>query len=246
MASLTWLEYFQTPAGQTDLVWQEKTFARFSINKNGDRALQVAMPEINALTRTAIRTCVLACDRCVSRSDDRRIAVLCSSRQIPFADASFDLITWPHGFDATSEPNKTLSEIVRLLAPNGILLTTFFNDSGSWALLKKIRRASPLPTDATPIGVQKAKSFFDAVGLTCEEGHFGVYGINKFPTHAQKPAIEKAGDRWWPTLSNIVFLAARKNDVRPGLVGKVTFSVNPVNGGKRALIGSENNKTQVS
>ena len=36
--------------------------------------------------------------------------------------------------------------------------------------------------------------------------------------------IDKAGDRWWPTLSNVILLSARKVDASATLVGKVNFA----------------------
>ena len=76
-----------------------------------------------------------------------------------------------------------------------------------------------------------------AAGLTVEGGFYGVYGTasQKERTETTEKAsnllptgLDLAGNRWWPTLSNVVILTARKKVSGMTLVGRAAFSKSAV------------------
>lgn len=222
-STLTWNSYFNTNAGITDRLWQQRTFARLTKNFSGDRALQLGFPDTETLNATSITMRVLNCD-CVRFIDhDARIPVLAEASALPFEDASFDLITWPHGLDAAENAQEVLSEISRVLAPNGVLLTTFFNRNGSWKLLEKFGHQSPLPQGVAGVTVSEARALVADVGLTYTGGNYGVYAVNSHPENDEPLRLDLAGDRWWPALGNMIMLSAKKMDRTMTLVGRVNF-----------------------
>ena len=123
---------------------------------------------------------------------------------------------------------ETLSEISRVLAPNGVLVLSFFNPMGAWHLKEKLFCSSrTLPDHSAGVSMTQAKNLIAQTGLTLEGGNFGVYAVNPRvgENNVRLPSwLDKAGDRWWPTLSNVIVLSARKNDAGLTLVGKVNFA----------------------
>ena len=228
--SLNWETFLVTAPGRTTLAWEQGAFARFVANKTGDRALQIGLWTLNTLEkspighRIAVDDVVQALD-----ADDLRVRLLAQSQALPLEGESCDLVTWPHGLDLHPESARaTLDEIVRVLAPNGLLVLSFFNPMGIWNLRQKLFCASRLlPDNAADFNMVRTKAMIAQAGLTLEGGNFGVYAVNTKAdeTNVRLPSwLDKAGDRWWPTLSNVIVLSARKTDAGLKLVGKVNFA----------------------
>ena len=51
-----------------------------------------------------------------------------------------------------------------------------------------------------------------------------MYGISSKTGTFEKPALELAGDRWWPVLGNLVILVAKKRVSGIKLIGKAQFT----------------------
>ena len=118
-----------------------------------------------------------------------------------------------------------------MLAPNGLFVTTFFNSIGSWKLRELFLRSSHiLPEHSAAVSMSAIKSATVHAGFRLEGGNFGVYAVDRSAKPEAGPSprlpswIDKAGDRWWPTLSNVVLLSARKVTSGMTLVGKVNFA----------------------
>lgn len=218
----TWNTYFNSNAGITDRLWQQETFARLVKNYPGNRALQVGFTDTETLNACPITMRVLACDSVRFINHDTRVPVLATDTELPFESDCFDLITWPHGLDATENAEESLAEIARVLAPNGVLLTTFFNRTGAWNFMQKLGFKSPLPCPG--FTVTQARTMVANAGLTYMGGNYGVYAINRHPERCDRLKLDLAGDRWWPTLGNMIMLSARKMDSTMTLVGKINFA----------------------
>lgn len=227
--TLDWETFLVTAPGRTTLAWEEGACARFVANKTGDRALQIGLWKLNALAKSPIGHRIAVADEVqVLAPEDLRVRLIAQSWALPLADESCDLVVWPHGLDMY--PNKaaeTLSEITRVLAPNGLLVLSFFNPMGAWHLREKLFSSKILPNHSASISMTQAKSLVTQAGLTLEGGNFGVYAVNDHAadTNVRLPSwLDKAGDRWWPTFSNVIVLSARKNDAGLKLVGRVNFA----------------------
>ena len=228
-----WETFFASPAGRTAAAWERGAYARFVSSKAGDRALQVGLARLNPLEKSPIAHRIALTEEPEAiAGDDLRLQVLGLPWQMPFENECCDAVALPHAFDLHPDRiDDTLDEIWRVLAPNGVLVTTFFNSIGSWKLREFVFRSSHiLPERAAVISMAQAKGALVRAGFKIEGGNFGVYAID----HAARPQaeprprlpswIDKAGDRWWPTLSNVVLLSARKNVAGMTLVGKVNFA----------------------
>lgn len=242
--TLDWDTFLLTAAGRTVLSWEEGAFARFVGNKTGDRALQIGLWHLDALAKSPIgHRIAVAQEVQALLPDDLRVRVLAKTEALPFANESCDIVVWPHGLDMTASPKEALAEITRVLAPNGLLVLSFFNPMGAWKLREKFLRAAKLlPDNSAGVSMIQAKQLIAKAGLTLKGGNFGVYAVSPKPDAAgvRLPSwIDKAGDRWWPTLSNVIVLSARKTDAGLKLVGKVAFSPAKAAKGAQAVIRKE-------
>lgn len=231
MRSVTWETFLASPAGQTVLAWEEGACARFLANKSGDRALQIGLGALNPFAASPITHRILIDDTVHANADshDFRCRVLAQANALPLGDECCDVIVLAHTFDRhPKELQATLSEAARVLAPNGLLISLFFNAMGSWALREKVFPTRKiLPDGAAGIPIIAVKEAVQKAGLSLEGGNFGVYAVSpgKNSANVRLPGwLDKAGDRWWPTLSNVILLSARKVGVKPTLVGKVNFA----------------------
>ena len=243
--TVSWISFFSTDAGKTCAEWELAAFSSISRALAGSRAIQIGCHAINALTGCAIAHQILVSEDIPARlSSDIRAPVIASAQAIPLAADCADLVLWPHGLDAAEDKTACLAEITRILSPNGILITSFLNASGPWSMKRRLFGTSEcIPEPASLVTVGEAKRLITSSGLTLEGGRFGVYTANPGaqpssprPVNSLKPTwLDKAGDRWWPTLGNMAILVARKRTVGMTLVGKAAFSDSRVRSGKRAL-----------
>lgn len=229
-----WETFFASAAGRTVAAWERGAYARFVAAKLGDRALQIGLAaDLDPLEKSPIAHRIALSEEVVAIApDDLRLQVLGLPWSMPFENECCDVVALPHGFD--QHPDKIdamLEEIYRVLAPNGLFVTTFFNSIGSWKLREFFPRASHiLPEHSASASMSAIKGAMAHAGFRLEGGNFGVYAIDRSarPEAGSTPRlpswIDKAGDRWWPTLSNVVLLSARKVTSGMTLVGKVNFS----------------------
>ena len=76
------------------------------------------------------------------------------------------------------------------------------------------------------------KALVSRAGLTVEGGFYGVYGTTEGGKTGLLPSkLDLAGNRWWPTLSNVVLLTARKKVQGMTFVGRAAFADNKVRAG---------------
>ncbi len=232
-----WETFFASAAGQTAARWEHGAYARFAAAKTGDRALQIGLAaHLNPFEKSPVAHRIVLTEEVEAvPADDLRLQVLGLPWQIPLADDCCDIVALPHAFDMHPDRiDAVLAETYRVLAPNGLLVTTFFNSIGSWKLREVLLRSSHiLPERSATIPMSAVKGAILHAGFKLEGGNFGVYAVDRSSHPARGGAeavsrlpswIDKAGDRWWPTLSNVVLLSARKLAGGMTLVGKVNFS----------------------
>ena len=214
----TWADFFTQPAGQTVLAWEAAAYGAVVRNKLGDRAIQLGLEPIDTLSASPITHRVLVTDNIVAQgAHDLRVPLVAEEWALPLANECADLVVWPHGFDRNRENFRdVLAEIERILEPNGLLVTTLFNTTGCWCLRSKVLHTrSILPDHAACVPMNTAKLALMESKLAIEGGCFGVYGINPHCYETAKDDrlptwVDKAGDRWWPSLSNVILLVARR------------------------------------
>lgn len=222
---INWSDFLATPHGKTVAAWEAAACAKIGMRCGGDAALQLGTPELNNLTRCAISLQILANPDYVALSGrDVRLLIGANSTALPLASESIDFAVWPHGIESENAA-ATLSELYRVLSGEGILLVTLFNAAGTWSVKRFFGKAPELP--APLITNTAAQTLIKNAGFSLEGGRFGVYGVTP-GADPENPDLkdtvwDQAGDRWLPTLGNVILLIAKKRTSNIKLVGKAAF-----------------------
>ncbi|MFZ5521313.1 MAG: class I SAM-dependent methyltransferase [Pseudomonadota bacterium] len=243
-----WLD---SPAGRLLQQWEQAELDRAVADIFGFHALQLGLPELDALraNRMAHRWIALdhayaawpvrgetalgaspvpreACAPAAHRSDVP-IALRCDFHALPFPANSLDLVVLPHALELASDPHETLREVERVLVPDGRVVIIGFNPASLWGAWQRAGRWGARSACVLPqgefIGYWRLRDWLRLLGLQVETGCFGCY----------RPAwrserwldrlawMERVGERWWPVLGGVYFIVAVKRVRGMRLVGKL-------------------------
>jgi SAM-dependent methyltransferase len=235
--------FLASPPGRYILDWEQSHFDALVADIFGYHALQLGLPEIDALreNRMPLRLCASdrfpASDRFVAAAaaDGNpgggsvvavrpRVAAINDFAELPFASQSIDLVVMPHNLEFAPEPHQVLREVDRVLVPEGHLIISGFNPTSLWGVRHATVRlgATPfLPAEGQLISLSRIKDWLKLLSFEASRGRFGCYvpwarterwlGRWRF--------MERAGDRWWPVLGSVYFVAAVKRVRGMRLIG---------------------------
>ena len=128
-------EWFRTPPGQALLRWEQAQFDAAVADVFGYHALQLGLPEIDALAANrmphrwlalpdAASTAQAAQAAAAQAAPAGRILLAASPATLPFAEGSLDLIALPHTLELCGDPHAALREAHRALTHEGRLVIT--------------------------------------------------------------------------------------------------------------------------
>ncbi len=154
--------WLKTPPGQYLLDWEKAQLERVVADIFGYHALQLGLPDLNALEASriphrwvaspylsggddavainniatkAINT--MAIDVNIDIKEDLKIAFYAEFEALPFAENSLDLLILPHSLELSPDPHATLREAERVLMPEGKLIICGFNPLSLWGFKQK-------------------------------------------------------------------------------------------------------------
>ena len=227
-------EFLCSPAGRYVLDWEQQQLDAAVTDIFGYHALQLGLPEIDALreNRMPLRFC--AADRQLTlpaqdgatEGGERRVAIINRYEELPFATHSIDLVVMPHILEFAADPHQVLREVERVLVPEGHVVITGFNPASLWGLRQFTTRlgASPfLPREGRFIALPRVKDWLKLLSFEFARGRFGCYAPSARTAawlHRWR-FMEKAGDRWWPVFGAVYLLTAVKRVRGMRLVGTV-------------------------
>lgn len=166
--------------------------------ENGTNRLILAMPEGQGA---------------IAHEGKRGVAtVLTQGRALPFSDATFDRVLAIHAIEESETTAATLSELYRVLAPEGRIVIICANRAGMWA------RTESVPFGAgRPYSRRQLKASLRQAKFTPTVGSNALYiPPLKFFT---KPGVLKASERFgetvWPGFSGLVLVEAIKRLYAP-------------------------------
>jgi SAM-dependent methyltransferase len=187
----------------------------------GFDGLQLGLRQGPCLRNSRLRHCWVAQDHVLAPEGHAELPGLyADSVALPFPDQSLDLVVLPHTLELSLDPHATLREVERVLVPEGRVIISGFNPLSLWG--QRHRRAQWyarlgidndfLPKEVDFIGYWRLRDWLRLLSFEVEGGRFGCYlpsvqsprWINRFAW------MDKAGDRWWPILGAVYFLAAVK------------------------------------
>ncbi|SNS30447.1 Methyltransferase domain-containing protein [Noviherbaspirillum humi] len=217
-----WLD---TPAGQYVRAWQQARFDALTADIFGFNAIQVGLPQVDALRANRMPNKWLTDTRMPAEEGGRpRIVVVHDFAELPFATQSLDLVVLPHVLEFAQEPHQVLREVERVLIPEGQVIVCGFNPASLWGLRQvagRLTGAHFLPQNGEFIGLHRLKDWLKLLSMEVNRGHFGCYAP---PCLTDKwlrryGFMERAGDRWWPYLGAVYMVQAVKRVRGMRLIG---------------------------
>ncbi len=168
-------------------------------------------------------------------ADDRRVAVIdlqCEFDALPFDTRSLDLVLLPHALELARDPHLALSEVERVLVPEGKVVIVGFNPNSLWGLRQRagrlLRRLGLrgadglfLPTGGEFIAYGRMRDWLRLLSFEVETGRFGCY---RPPLRTEKwlsryAWMDPMGQRYWPVFGAVYLLVAVKRVRGMRLVG---------------------------
>jgi SAM-dependent methyltransferase len=144
------------------LDWEKAQLDRVVADVFGYHALQLGLPDLNALQASrmphrwvaspylssgddelainSIATNAIntpARDESIDIKEDVKIAFFTEFEALPFAENSLDLLILPHSLELSPDPHATLREAERVLMPEGKLIICGFNPLSLWGFKQK-------------------------------------------------------------------------------------------------------------
>lgn len=216
-----WLE---TPVGSYVRNWQQQRLDMLTADIFGFNALQIGLPQIQALHANRMPNKWLTDTHLPPVGDVSPIVVVHDFAELPFASQSLDLVVLPHVLEFAEEPHQVLREVERVLIPEGQVIICGFNPASLWGLRQvagRLTGAHFLPQNSEFISLPRLKDWLKLLNMEVNRGHFGCYAppcmtekwLNRFSF------MEQAGDRWWPYLGAVYIVQAIKRVRGMRLIG---------------------------
>ncbi len=231
-------DWLKTPAGAYLLAWEQNRFDKAVSDIFGYHALQLGMPELDALQANRMPHQWLAgtgvknadtphptqrypVNRTLTESiSSRRIDLMADSAALPFPENSLDLMILPHTLELGQDPHSALSEAARVLVPEGRVVISGFNPASLWGLrqrrahfYRRFGHGKPfLPESGDYIGYWRLRDWLRLLNFEVESAHFGCYrpALESRAWLERFQWMDKAGERWWPIFGSVYFLVAVK------------------------------------
>jgi SAM-dependent methyltransferase len=231
-------DWFKTPPGEYLLAWEREHFDQAVADMFGFHALQLGLPELDALRSNRMPHKWLALQGTesallanpaqngdgspspVPAASSLRVALLTDSAALPFPENSLDLVLLPHTLELSSDPHATLREVERVLVPEGRVVISGLNPASLWGLRQRrahfYRRLGYgelfLPEAGEFIGYWRLRDWLRLLSFEVESGQFGCYrpAVSRGSSLERFGWMDRVGERWWPIFGALYFLVAVK------------------------------------
>lgn len=232
---VSWLEQ---PAGAYIREWEQTQLQRLTVDIFGFNALQIGLPQINALAANRMPQRWVSNDVLIvpaQRNNETKkldadsehqaiVHVVHEFTEMPFATHSVDLVVLPHVLEFAAEPHQILREVDRILIPEGRLIICGFNPASLWGLRQMWGRMSNrpyLPKEGEFISPMRLKDWLKLLSMEVNPTNFGCYAP---PLRTEQwlqrfSFLEKAGRRWWPYFGAVYMIEAVKRVRGMHLIG---------------------------
>ncbi len=231
-------DWLKTPPGGYLLRWERAHFDQAVSDIFGYHALQLGLPELDALQANRMPHKWLALASASAEPaqpplhqltadatapaavGSRRAALLTDSAALPFPENSLDLVVLPHTLELSSDPHATLREVERVLVPEGRVVIGGFNPTSLWGLSQRRGHFYQrwgydklfLPKTGEFIGYWRLRDWLRLLSFEVESGRFGCYrpALTSQKWLDRFDWMDAAGERWWPIFGAVYFLVAVK------------------------------------
>jgi SAM-dependent methyltransferase len=212
-------QWFETPPGRYLLAWERAEFDRAVADIFGFHALQLGLPELDALQSNRMPHRWLALSAPPAPGDPVP-ALVTDFAALPFEENSLDLVVLPHSLELNVDPHATLREVERVLVPEGKVVICCLNPASLWGLRQ--RRAHLwrklgfgelyLPAEGEFIGYRRLRDWLRLLSFEVEASTFGCWRPS-FVTERWLDRfdwLDHVGERWWPIFGAVYFIVAVK------------------------------------
>ncbi|WP_133648052.1 class I SAM-dependent methyltransferase [Paraburkholderia flava] len=236
---IDWPAWTDSPPGRYVLAWEQAQLDRVVSDVFGYHALQLGLPQLDALRENRMSGRGLVLDAASGASAPYvvpgaqpngpaapagRSTVWCDLLDLPFEAQSVDLIVMPHTLEFTSDPHRLLREAERVLMPEGQLIILGFNSLSLWGARQSVGKMTGrpfVPSAVDLIAFTRLKDWIKLLGFDLERGRFGCYRppLASDQWLSRYAFMEAAGDRWWPIFGAAYMVTAIKRVRGMHLVG---------------------------
>ena len=259
-------QWLATPAGRYLLQWEQQQLDVAVVDLFGFHALQLGLPELDALRTNRMPHRWLASDvdrvdslPLIAAEDETTpsqppVVLQCDFDALPFPAASLDLVVLPHTLELARDPHRALREVERVLVPDGRIVVVGLNPASLFGLRQRMGQMKHrlglgdgrlfLPHAGEFIGYWRLRDWLRLLSFEVDRGRFGCY---RPPFRTQRWLerlgwLEDTGDRWWPVLGAVYFLVATKRVRGMRLVGLARNEV-PKAHAAPAVVTNRNHRT---
>jgi SAM-dependent methyltransferase len=220
--------WLQTPAGVYLRAWEQTCLDNLTADIFGYNAVQIGMPQIDALAASRMPYKLLADRRVrpVAAGDEalRPVSLTLDYTELPFASQSVDLVVLPHVLEFSTDPHQVLREVERVLIPEGQLIICGFNPASLWGarhVLRRVGGTSFLPRTEELISMPRMKDWLKLLNMGASQSHFGCYApACRTEKWLHRYAfMDNAGPRWWPYFGGVYIVQAIKRVKGMHLIG---------------------------
>jgi SAM-dependent methyltransferase len=236
--------WLKTTAGAYAAAWLQDQVDRAVIDAFGYHALQLGLPQVDALRanrmphrwlvddmEAALRTPEGHVDES-SRQCGRKPCVSSEFHALPFPSASIDVAVLPHTLEMSPDPHATLAEVARVLMPEGRVVIVGFNPMSLWGLRQwsgwsgrlgrgHVHDGEHQAHAAEFLGYRRVRDWLRLLSFEIEGGRFGVWRPPvSTPAALDRLAwMDRLGSHWWPVLGGMYVIEAVKRVRAVRLVG---------------------------
>lgn len=232
----SWSAWLATPPGRYLSGWSQAQLDLAVADCFGFHALQLGMPDLEALRANRMPRRWLAVDHAWPGGASELFSLYCEFDALPFPKDSLDLVVLPHTLERAPDPHRCLREVERVLRPEGRLVILGLNPASLWALRQNLGllrgrlSGAPaplfmprLPGEAELIGYWRLRDWLRLLGMELETVRFGGY---RPPLQSDKwlqrwQGLERLGAHWWPVLGAVYLVVAVKRVHGMRLVGRL-------------------------
>ena len=152
--------WLRTPAGGYLLDWEQTRADHAVADVFGFHALQLGMPELEALRTNRMPHRWVACEQFAAAAapsvqplhalpadsllttllPPEPLSLVCEFDALPFPNASIDLVVLPHSLELARDPHQVVREVERVLVPEGRVVIAGFNPASLWGLRQRAGR----------------------------------------------------------------------------------------------------------
>ena len=198
--SSDWAQWLQTPAGRYLLDWEQAQLDEALCDVFGYHALQLGLPQLDTLRANRMPHRWLALPEVPDPSTislSQEAQFITHAAALPFQESSLDLVVLPHTLELSADPHAVLSEVHRVLVPEGRVVLCGFNPWSLWGLRQSRAHAFHsiglgktwcgrwfLPQSGEFIALGRLRDWLKLLGFDIELSRQGCY----------RPAFQN--DRW--------------------------------------------------